>query len=135
MNPTGDRQLNQRQIDDLYDRITLKINREQKKADLTRTIFYAGIFGLSLAALIPSFNLLKADAAASGFWEYFSLVFSDSAIIAKYWQNFSLSLLEVLPAMSLAAFLAVIFALLESLKCLAKDYSVGRIGFKIKMNQ
>jgi hypothetical protein len=41
--------------------------------------------------------------------------------VAVYWQSFIMSLLETLPAMSLAIFLAVIFVFLTSLRFLVRD--------------
>ncbi|MDO8581807.1 MAG: hypothetical protein Q7S16_02940, partial [bacterium] len=83
-------------------------------------IFSAGFF-VSFFALLPVFNMMRADMVQSGFAEFFSLLFSDIGMVAVYWQNFSITLLESLPAASIAAFLATVFVFLGSLRFITRD--------------
>lgn len=131
MEQQNGQKLNKKQSDDLFNRIMLEMRREQKKADQIRAAFFSFTFIASLLAFVPALNLLRANLTASGFMDYFSLLFSDWGVIAEYWQSFVLSLLEVLPVMSLAVFLAVIFVFLESLKHLATEIPPWRIRFKL----
>jgi len=131
MEQDKNRQLDSEQSRRLLGLIMRQIGREQKKADLFRTAFFSATLIISLLALFPVFNLLKSNLVASGFAEYFSLIFSDWEIVSAYWQNFSLSLLEVLPVMSLAAFLTVILILLESVRHLSMEISGRGIRFKL----
>jgi len=83
-------------------------------------VFFAGLLG-SLAALFPVIQMLQARIVESGFGQFLSLLFSDFGTVATYWQSFSLSLLETLPVLHLAMFLALIFALMEFLKFFVRD--------------
>ena len=132
MDDNRGRQLDQAQSTELFDRIMKQIGKEQKKSDRIKSAFFGATFALSLILIVPAFNLLRFNFAASGFMDYFSLMFSDSEITARYWRNFIIALLEVLPVMSLAAFLTVVFVLLESLKHLASDFSSGKIRLNMK---
>lgn len=86
-------------------------------------LFSAGIIG-SVVAFIPVFGMVQADFNGSGFFSFFSLIFSDSGVVMAYWQNFFMSLLESFPAFSVAMLLATVFLFLQSLKFLARDAKI-----------
>lgn len=52
----------------------------------------------------------------SEFWSIISLIFSDVLVLANYWNDFFLSLLETLPALPLAMMLMPIFIFFIFLK-------------------
>ncbi len=106
----------------ILERIMARIKAEQRLLTVKRrlTIFSIGLFG-SAAAFIPVFKMAQLEISNSGFLQFFSLLFSDFGTVAAYWQSFTMLLLESLPAMSLAIFLAVIFIFFESLRFLARD--------------
>ena len=107
---------------ELFDKIMSRIHREQKLGRIKQRIVIFSFGALvSLAAVFPAFQILKADLAASGFFTFSSLLFSDFAIVAAYWQNFALSLLETLPVMGLILFSAAILAFLGSIRFLTKN--------------
>lgn len=101
--------------DGFIDDIIARIRKEKELYLLKRRIV---IFSMSLIssalALWPALRLLESDLATSGFGQFISLAFSDSGMVAAYWQNFALAVLESMPVMSLAFFLAVVFMLLKS---------------------
>ncbi|MEW6408055.1 MAG: hypothetical protein AB1465_05185 [Patescibacteria group bacterium] len=102
-----------------------RIHREQRFVSLRRrfVIFSVSLFG-SIIAFIPAFQMMQKDFFGSGFSEFFSLIFSDSLVIIKYWQSFMLTLLEALPAVSIILFLVVICAFFGSLKFLVKNFRI-----------
>jgi ABC-type phosphate/phosphonate transport system permease subunit len=106
----------------IFERIMTRIRTERRILTFKRrlAILSVGFVGSS-TAFIPAFKLLHSNLVESGFLQFFSLLFSDFGIITGYWKEFSMSLLETLPAASLAIFLAVVFVFLGSLKFLAKD--------------
>ena len=106
----------------LYESIMNRIREERRISVLRRRIilFCLG-FVVSAAAFVPAFRWLQTDLSNSGFLQFFSLLFSDFKIVATYWQSFLMSLLETVPAISLAVFLAAVFVFLESLNFLAKN--------------
>lgn len=105
----------------LFDVIMKRIDGERVRAAKRRfVIFSVGCIG-SLAAVIPTFITMRTSMVQSGFTEFFSLLFSDAGSITAYWQNFALTLLESLPAVSIAAFLATVFVFFGSLRFLTRD--------------
>lgn len=109
----------------LFDRIMCRIEKENKLLTLRRRII---IFSVSLIgsaiAFIPVFAYVRSGFIESGFFVFFSLIFSDTKIVLVYWQNFAQSLLETLPVMGLISFLAVVAVFLESLKMLVRDLKI-----------
>ncbi len=111
--------------DGLFEKIILRLRKEQKLISLKRRliIFSIGLIG-SAVAFISAFQAVQKGFTESGFIEFLSLLFSDAGVIMTYWQNFALSLLETFPTMSLVALLAIGLIFLESLKLLAKDIKI-----------
>lgn len=107
---------------DLFKKIMHRIHEERRLLIIKRrlVIFSISLIG-SIVAFIPAFQTVKTGFIESGFTEYLSLLFSDTGIVVTYWQNFTFSLLETLPIMSLVAFLITMLVFLESLKLLAKN--------------
>ncbi len=103
-------------------RIMARIKAEQRFLTVKRrvVIFSLGFIG-SAAAFIPAFKMMYSNLMESGFLQFLSLLFSDLGTIAAYWRSFVMSLLETVPAFSLAVFLAVVFVFLESIRFLSRD--------------
>ena len=108
----------------LYEKVILRLKKEQRLFAIKRL----AVFGLttigSAIAFIPAFLAVQTNFAESGFMQFFSLLFSDFEIVIIYWQNFTFSLLEALPVMSLIALLGTILIFLESLKFLTRDIKI-----------
>lgn len=106
----------------LYERIIGRIYKERRLLTIRRRIFIfsAGFFG-SLVAFLPVYRAVTTDLIQSGFFQFFSLIFSDFSIVAAHWQNFILALLEALPIMSLIMFFAVLLISFESAKHFTKN--------------
>ena len=109
----------------LLGKIMERIRREKHILAVKRRLVVISLgFFASAAALIPVFNLTRTDLAESGFLQFLSLAFSDFGVVINYWQTFTMSLLETMPAITLAMFFAVILAFLWSLKLLARDVKI-----------
>lgn len=101
----------------LFEKIMARIETERKKISLKRkTIGFSLVLAVSLAGLIPSIKMAYTGFVDSGFYQLFSLAFSDTSIIMAYWQNFVLSLLESLPLTGILATGISLFVVLGSLK-------------------
>jgi hypothetical protein len=108
----------------LIDKILKRIQREERFLLIRHVaIFSTTLFGSALA-FVPASKMLLTDLSRSGFFNFFSLIFSDFSSISVYWKNLALILLETLPAASLALFLAVLLVLLQSIKSLFKDIKI-----------
>jgi hypothetical protein len=105
----------------LYEKIMKRIHKEERLLVLRRVILFSITLTGSVVAFFPSFNMLISDFNQSGFLHFLSLTFSDFSIVATYWKSFTIILLESLPALSLALFLAVLLTFLQSIKSLARD--------------
>jgi len=110
----------------LLEKIITRIHREERILVLRRTIIFSTTLVLSLIGLIPASKILLTDFSQSGFINFSSLLFSDFAVITEHWQSFVMILLETLPALSLALFLAVLITFLQSIKSLTKNIKTIR---------
>jgi len=106
---------------DLLAKIIYKIKKKQRFLALRNAamVFLLGIVG-SGAVFVPTLQALRTALAESGFFEFLSLLFSDSSVIMANWYNFSLALLESLPVTSVAGFFVIILVFLWSLKFMAQ---------------
>lgn len=103
--------------EDLFGKVMERIQEERKIAEMKRRLVYVSAFFLfSIFACVPMWNFFKAEATQSGFLQYIGLVFYDFRVIAAYWQDLGLTILETIPAVSIAGMLAVFFAMLISLR-------------------
>lgn len=66
----------------------------------------------SLAVFVYSGFLAVQDVLATGILDVFSLIFSDFAVVMNHWDSFIYSIIELLPALSLAGFFAGLFWLM-----------------------
>ena len=103
--------------DDLWQTIEKRKNRS---AHFKLTILSI-TGGASISGLASTLKILSGDLAQSGFYEYFSLIFSDSRLMLAYWKELAFSLAESLPIMSMIISLSLIFILFLSLKHLMKQ--------------
>ena len=104
----------------LFEKIINRIHKEECVLVLRRIIIFSTTLVISLIGFFPALSLLMSGLNQSGFLNFFSLMFSDSSTIMTYWQSFAMVLLQTLPALSLALFLAVLLTLLQSIKSLTK---------------
>ena len=90
----------------------------------------SGVFGalaiVSGAALVPAFQYTAEQFYASGFYDYFTLVFSDRGFVLTYWRQFSLSLIESLPSLALLLVLPIVGLLVYSIR---RAVQTGRVAF------
>jgi len=108
----------------LLEKIIKRIHREERFLVLRNTIIFSATLILSILGFIPSFKMLSSDFSQSGFLNFSSLMFSDFSIVSAHWQSFVMVLLETLPVLSLALFLAILLTFLESVKHLTKDVKI-----------
>jgi len=106
----------------LFEKIMRRIKAERKRMVLRRKIAgFSFVLAISFLGLVPAIKMAYAGFVGSGFVQLFSLAFSDTAIIMASWQNFILSLLELLPITGLLAIGVALLAALGSLKFLSKN--------------
>ena len=82
---------------------------------------------VSLTGLIPALQILLSDLSSSGFYEYFSLIFSDGGSMLSYWKDLGFSLAESLPIMSIVSILFLFFICFLSLKYLIQQINKNKL--------
>ena len=105
----------------LYEKIITRIHHKERVLILRRVIVFSTTLIISLVLFFPVVSMLMYDINQSGFLQFSSLMFSDTSSVMTYWRSFMMTLLETLPALSLALFLAVLVTFLQSVKSLTKD--------------
>jgi hypothetical protein len=106
---------------DLVFSVLTKIDTHEKRVAKLKLRIGAFIGLASLAGLIPVFEILLDNLAHSGFYEYFSLIFSDGSLILSYWKEFAFSLAESLPTTSIIFTLFLMFISLLSFRYVLKQ--------------
>ncbi|KKR34564.1 MAG: hypothetical protein UT67_C0012G0007 [Candidatus Magasanikbacteria bacterium GW2011_GWA2_40_10] len=88
--------------DGLLNKILNKIKQEKRLSLIKKRLigFSLAIF-FSAGAIVPAFFILKKELFLSGFYRFLSVSFSDFGLIVVNWRDFSLVLLESLPATSI----------------------------------
>jgi len=108
----------------LLEKIIKRIHKEERLLGLKRTAIFSTTLIISVIGFFPAFSMLSTDLNQTGFLQFLSLTFSDWSIVATYWQTFIMILLETMPAVSLALFLAVLLTFLQSIKSLSKNVKI-----------
>jgi hypothetical protein len=103
--------------DNIWDQIVV---REKRLIRIKLYIFSLAGF-LAMAGLVPAFKALFAEFTQSGFYEYFSLVFSSGGNLFSYWKDLALSLVESLPILNIIFSFSLIFVFLLSVRYVLKQ--------------
>lgn len=107
---------------ELFHDTMLRINAKQKRsATFARIGFFGTASLLALFVFVPTVREFYAEFMQSGFSQFASLIFSDMGILAKYWQDFLLSLAESLPVLSAIGVIASLFVFLLSTERLIRN--------------
>jgi hypothetical protein len=107
--------------DSLLSGIITSIRRAERRRAAERLILFFPLSIGSLIALYFTFRSTWAASAESGFFSYLSLLFSDFQVVITHWQNYSLSLLETLPAISISLSLASILLLINFIRLFVRE--------------
>lgn len=108
----------------LFETVMRRIELEKRRIARRRFAFFSFMLTVSMVGLIPAFQLVQSSFARSGSLELFSLIFSDFGTVSAYWRGFSLALIESLPVVSIAVFLAAIFAFMYSFRLFLLDFKI-----------
>lgn len=92
------------------------IEKRQAKSLKIQSLTYSLIGVLSLGGFVVMSLSLKQQFASSGFFNYFSLAFSDGSLLALYWKEYLMSLADSLPVASLGASAFLLLSMLLSIK-------------------
>ncbi len=101
--------------------------RSKRKARFELWAFsFIGI--ISLTGLVPALKALSNNLVQSGFYEYFSLIFSNSSSLLSYWKELAFSIAESLPVMSIVLSLSLVFIFFLSIKYATRQVIRGQLS-------
>jgi len=84
------------------------INSEEKRLAAFRARVFRSTSVASFGFFLWATVYLVNSVQQTGFWQYFSLIFSENGTVLAYWRELSLSIIESLPILSLIIFLAAV---------------------------
>lgn len=102
-------------------KIMAKIEAQKIRSAKTRFVFLAITAVASVFAAVPALQYAAREFYQSGFYQYFSLLFSDGGAVMASWKEFALSLAESLPLLGATVFLSIVFILLGSIRLAVKN--------------
>jgi len=100
----------------LSDDIWRVIENKNIKISKYKKFGYLGVSILSLSGSVFSIKTLIEQSSRFGFYDYLSLAFSDSGVIATYWKEYILTLANSLPVVSAIFSFALLFVLFVSIR-------------------
>jgi len=107
----------------LSDEVWGLIEYRNRRITKWKTLGYSGLSLLSLVGSIFSIKILVEQFIRLGFFDYLSLVFSDSSVIATYWKEYTLTLADSLPFASFGLSLFLLFILFVSIKKVSYQFN------------
>ncbi len=106
-----------------------KIARESHRIERNRKIYWGIASLVSVVLFVSSTVHTVGQFGSSGFSSYFSLIFSDAKTIMTLWKDFGLLLVESIPVLSIALFLATLsFGLFTFRKLWSESKTVRYTG-------
>ena len=110
------------------ERIMLLVMRKIEDRRLAQARFLAWMSGtvgiLCLAGFVPAVEYFASSASRSGFFEYASLLISDTGSIMRSWQVFIVSMADSAPIAGIIAVTALVFVLAASARSLARSMAL-----------
>lgn len=114
----------------LQSRILAKISMEEKRFAKIKVWAFGGSTAVSFCASLWAIIYLVGSIKATGFWQYFSLIFSENGAMLAYWRELSFSLAESLPIVSLIIFLTTTcFFIWSVANVMKKDIGIFNMNF------
>jgi len=118
----------------IIDKVTYRIHRYR----LIRARIYLAVNSLCAIgagfAFFPAIRYFSNSAAGSGFWQYSSLIFSNSSEALSSWKAVLLSVAESIPALEMAAVLGVVLVFANALRIITR-YSSHVLNTSNKLGQ
>ena len=114
----------------LADDIWRKIQVKQIKSLKIKSLSYGLLGILSLGIFVFVVNIVRVQFVSSGFFQYFSLVFSDGGLMALYWKEYLSSLSDSIPYASVGTAFFLLFLTLISIKKFVYQYKIQLLIIK-----
>ena len=115
-------------VDDVWHQIVVR----EKRSTRIKLYLFSSAGLLSILGFIPALKALFDGFTQSGFYEYFSLVFSSGSNLFSYWKELGLSLIESLPVLNIIFTFSLVFIFLLSIRYVIKQIiNQGQLSFSI----
>lgn len=112
--------------------VLFRVHEEQRLSRLRRTFFVmCSMVVLSSVGIFLVMQAILESMSSSGFFRFLSLIASDGAALAPYWQEYAYSLLEALPTVSFIMLIALFVVFLRSLQGVLVDVKRVSHSFRI----
>lgn len=111
--------------------ILARINFGKRRSAKIKAVFSGIITLASLAALISTFQYALYGFYQSGFYQYFSLIFSDGGSVLAFWREFAQLLAESLPLSGTIIFLSAIFIFFGSIRLAVKNIKAASLSTRL----
>lgn len=108
----------------LTEKILLRIGRRERNALIAKIAVSACVFGVSVGVAVAGYLDLVASLSRSGFFQIFSLMFSDFSSIAANFPDFAFSVMESFPIFTTAFLLAGVMFAIWSMAALIDEASL-----------
>ncbi len=105
----------------LYEAVMQKIGQAARRGARAKSTISGTAILVSLAGVFAGVPVAYAEFSESNFFNYLSLLFTDSAAVLSAWKGFLLSLLESAPFFGMTLTLGVVFVLLLSIRLFLKN--------------
>jgi hypothetical protein len=115
----------------LTEKILSRISRHERNLLGTKIAVSACVFGASVGVAVAGYINLMASLSQSGFFQIFSLMFSDFSSMAANFPDFAFSIMESFPIFTTALLLAGVMFAIWSMAALIDEASLfrhGRVG-------
>jgi hypothetical protein len=112
----------------LTEKILLRISRRERNVLVAKIAVSACVFGASVGVAVAGYLNLMASLSQSGFFQIFSLAFSDFSLMAANFPDFTLSIMESFPIFTTALVLAGVMFAIWSMAALIDEASLFRRG-------
>jgi len=112
----------------LTEKILLRISRRERNVLGAKIAVSACMFGISVGMAVAGYINLVASLSQSGFFQIFSLAFSDFSSMAANFPDFAFSVMESFPIFTTALLLAGVMFSIWSMAALIDEASLFRHG-------
>ena len=114
----------------LYQAVLRHIDRERARRAKIRFAGLSVLAFASLGSMIPAFQYAVQEFARTGAFQYLSLVFSDGSLMAMYWKEFIMTIVESIPILGIAFLLSAVALFLASVTLAIKNMRVIMLEYK-----
>lgn len=101
---------------DFCEAVLLRVHAIERRTARLRFMVLGSMTLASILALVPAYRFAATEFTQTGFREYLSVLFSDSATVLSYWHELLFLLAESFPVLAITLLLFVAFVLLGSLR-------------------